>query len=90
MTAAPSSIPSVKQKPAASSKSWPGVRIVVDTSVSSSWIDIGSSTIRSSGARLTAADPSLPTVTRLTSNRSDRVRATIPEANPARRKTGNV
>ena len=39
----------MRQKPTASSKSLPGVRIVVDTTVPSSWIVIGSSTIRSSG-----------------------------------------
>ena len=49
LTAAPPSRPSVKQNPAASSKSLPGVRIVVDTTMPSSWIVIGSSTISSSG-----------------------------------------
>ena len=51
MTGADASSPSVKQKPTASSKSWPGVRMVVATRTSSRWIDIGSSTISSSGAR---------------------------------------
>ena len=41
----------MKQKPAASSKSWPGVRIVVVTRWSSRWIAIGSSTTSSSGRR---------------------------------------
>jgi hypothetical protein len=43
----------VRQNPAASSKSWPGVRIVVDTSAPSSWISSGSSTISWSGWRVT-------------------------------------
>ncbi len=41
----------MKQNPAASSKSCPGVRIVVDTTTPSSWMVIGSSTMRSSGRR---------------------------------------
>jgi hypothetical protein len=48
-TGAPSRSPSVKQKPTASSKSSPGVRIVVVTSWPSSRISSGSSTINSSG-----------------------------------------
>ena len=46
----------MKQNPAASSKSWPGVRIVVETTVPSSWIVIGSSTISSSGRRAAPSD----------------------------------
>ena len=65
----------MKQNPAASSKSWPGVRIVVDTTVPSSWIVIGSSTISSSGRRRRRS-----AVTRVTMSRSVRVRATTADA----------
>ena len=51
VTGAPASSPSVKQNPTASSKSLPGVRIVVLTTSPSSWIVIGSSTINVSGRR---------------------------------------
>jgi hypothetical protein len=50
-TGAPPSSPSVKQNPAASSKSWPGVRMVVATSTPSRWISSGSSTMSWSGRR---------------------------------------
>ena len=64
MTGAPASNPSVKQNPAASSKSLPGVRIVVDTTVPSSWMVIGSSTMRSSGRRRAPSGPTFVTITR--------------------------
>jgi hypothetical protein len=51
----------------------PGVRIVVETTLPSSWIVIGSSTIRSSGARFTPSG-----VTELTITRRVRLRATPP------------
>ena len=51
----------------------PGVRIVVDTTVPSSWIVIGSSTISSSGARCTPS-----AVTLVTISRSVRLRVTSP------------
>ncbi len=54
----------MKQNPTASSKSWPGVRMVVLTTVPSSWIVIGSSTISVSGRRVEPA-----AVTRRTSTR---------------------
>ena len=65
--------PSVWQNPTASSKSLPGVRIVVETTVPSSWIVIGSSTIRSSGRRRTPSG-----LTDVTRNRRVRERLTRP------------
>jgi len=50
-TGAPPSRPSLWQSPAASSKSWPGVRIVVATRTPSRWISSGSSTMSWSGWR---------------------------------------
>ena len=60
-TSASPSSPSVTQNPAANSKSLPGVRIVVATSSPSTRIDIGSSTINSSGTRALSA----PTIRRV-------------------------
>jgi hypothetical protein len=54
----------VWQKPTASSKSWPGVRIVVETVVPSSWIVIGSSTISWSGVRRTPSGVTVVITTR--------------------------
>ena len=64
VTVTPVSSPSVWQKPTASSKSLPGVRIVVDTVLPSSWMVIGSSTIRSSGERRAPSGVTVVTNTR--------------------------
>src|SRR6056297_2147625 len=69
--------PSPWRKPAASSKSWPGVRMVVATSTSSRWISRGSSTTSSSGAR----PPSSPSKRRV-STVTVRPRGTRPRYRP--------